>query len=200
MEEDQQISKVLTEQPNLLIELTLVSGIKQYFAALRHSRGHNPEGSPIDLEILLLIKLISSSVENPVQTLHEMGIIIVGEEIAINAKFLTLVLSTCRSRINNSIKNLGWCMSPHNNQQKYELLHPLVDRKDARNWTIRTIPPGSPVYQFIHDNPQVQLRPTTTSNDNQNDPSLTLPLPLMLDNTGDQKEETLVTHTADAFQ
>lgn len=164
MEDEQQLAKVMTDNLNFVQEYTLIQSMKQYFAALRHTRGHNPEGSPIDLEVLLCLKLILGSVDHPIQTLHQVGIIIVGDEIAINANYLKTFLSTCRSRINNSMKHLGWTLSNHDKSTKSELLAPLVDRKDARNWTIRTIPPSSPVYTFIHENPTVRLSmpPTTT--------------------------------------
>ncbi|EAY00851.1 hypothetical protein TVAG_207540 [Trichomonas vaginalis G3] len=161
MEDEQQLAKVITEMPNFVQEYTLMQSMKQYFAALRHTRGHNPEGSPIDLEVLLLLKLILGSVDNPIQTLHSVGIIIIGDEIAINANYLKTFLSTCRSRINNSMKHLGWELSNHDKTTKSELLQPLVDRKDSRNWTIRIIPPTSAVYTFIHENPSVRLRMTT---------------------------------------
>jgi len=166
MEDDnQQFAKALTEMPNILQELTLIQGIKHYFSALRHSRGHNPEGSPIDLEILVILKLISGAVENPVQTLQNLGIIIVGNQIAINANFLKIVLSTCRSRINNSMKHLGWMLSNVSNNDKFEILQRLVDRKDARNWTMRIIPSSSPVSMFLHDNPQIKLQSDHIVND-----------------------------------
>lgn len=197
MEEEQQLTKALTDAPNFLMEMTLMQGIKQYFSCLRHSRGHNPEGSPIDLEVLLLLKLILVSVEHPISTLHSIGIIIIGDEIAINANFLKIVLSTCRSRINNSMKHLGWSLANHSNPEKYELLQPLVDRKDARNWTIRTLPQTSPVYQFVHENPQIQLRPTAS--DGTQDNSIAIPLPLILD-SGPEQKDMQASHGADSYQ
>ena len=168
MEELPHFNKTITDTTPAYSDIALVQCVKQYFNILRQMRGHNPEGSPIDLEILLILKLILFSVENPIQMLHNMGIVVVNDEIAINANFLKVYLSTCRSRINNSLKNLGWNIAHHQNQEKYDLLHPLVDRKDVRNWSLRIIPPDSPVLQFIHENPNVQLKlPATNDVDQQ---------------------------------
>ena len=159
MEEDTiNFLKNYEQIPNFLHELTLLEGIKNYFSSLRLTKGHNPEGSPIDLEILLLLKLIYFCVENPIQTLFSLGIILVGDQIAINANFLKICLSTCRSRINNSMKNLGWNLINISNNDKFEILQPLVDRKDSRNWTLRLIPSISLVHDFIKNNPRVKLR------------------------------------------
>ena len=177
MDEDHQLEKALTEMPNILQELTLIQGIKHYFSALRQSRGHNPEGSPIDLEILVLLKLISGSVESPIQTLQNLGIIVVGQSLAINANFLKIVLSTCRSRINNSMKNLGWNLLTVSNTEKFEILSPLVDRKDARNWTMRLIPSNSMVFNFIQENRHVRHRDESPS-------SVSL-IPLSIDGSND---------------
>ena len=158
MDELPLISKTMQEHTHPYGDIALVQSVKQYFATLRQMRGHNPEGSPIDLEILLILKLILFSVENPIEMLHNMGIVVVNDEIAINANFLKVYLSTCRSRINNSLKNIGWNIASYLNQEKYELLQPLVDRKDVRNWSIRIIPQDSKVLQFIRENPQIQLK------------------------------------------
>ena len=43
--------------------------IKQYFSLLRKEKGHNPEASPMDLELLLMVKFISISSDDPIHVL-----------------------------------------------------------------------------------------------------------------------------------
>lgn len=138
----------------------LILSIKQYFALLRHQKGHHPDASPMDLELLLILKFVAVGSTNPVQVLKQVGIIIVvvsGDYcIAINNTLLMDVLCSSRSRINNTFKRLEWEMKTiSNNNMKYTILKQVLDRADVRNWTIRKIPETSEMYEYVAANPLV---------------------------------------------
>lgn len=132
--------------------------IRHYFTSLRQEKGHKPDASPIDLEILLVVKLIAVSDGNVIDLLQRVGIILVHDKIVINGSVLTDTLQSSRSRINNTLNKLKWEVVPMGNNEKYELLAPLLERSDVRNWTIRTIPPETALYQYIAANPGVQFK------------------------------------------
>jgi hypothetical protein len=136
---------------------------RQYFAMLRQEKGHKPDASPIDLEILLLIKLIATADGNIIDLLSRVGIILVGDKLILNGNLLTENLVSSRSRINNTLNRLGWDVVQLGNSEKWNLLKPLLQRPDVRNWTIRTIPPETALYSYVRDNPQVQFQPDSLS-------------------------------------
>ena len=139
-------------------ELSVMDSLRHYFSVFRYNRGHNPDGSPLDLEILLIFKLISTF-SDPKQILHDIGIIIIGDQIAINAQYLTSFLSTCRSRINNSLNNLGFKKLDISNEKKLQMLdNSNFNMKEARFWTLRQIPQSSMVYGFIQQNPHLSTQ------------------------------------------
>jgi hypothetical protein len=48
-------------------------------------------------------------------------------------------------------------MIPIPNSVKYDLLKPLLDRSDVRNWTVRAVPAGTALYQFAESTPEIQF-------------------------------------------
>ena len=139
-------------------DLHILSNLKHYFSVFRYNRGHNPDGSPLDLEILLIFKLIST-LNDPKQILHNIGIIIIDDRIAINAQYLTSFLSTCCSRINNSLNHLGFRKLNISNDKKLQLLDTSnLDVKEARFWTLRQIPQTSMMYDFVQQNPHIKTQ------------------------------------------
>jgi hypothetical protein len=42
-------------------DVLIIVVARQYFAMLRQEKGHKPDASPLDLEILLLIKFIATA-------------------------------------------------------------------------------------------------------------------------------------------
>lgn len=137
----------------------LILAVKHYFTLLRQEKGHHPDASPMDLEILLILKLIAVGCNNPVQILKQVGIIIVviNDEycIAINNALLLDILCSSRSRINNTLKRLNWEMITMSNNVKYTTLKQLLDRSDVRFWTLRKIPIGSAMYDYVTANSSV---------------------------------------------
>jgi hypothetical protein len=116
----------------------------------------------MDLEILLLIKFIQASCEEPIDVLRKVGVVIIATRnprfhIAINNTLLVETLVSSRSRINNTLKRLDWEMIPIPNSVKYDLLKPLLDRSDVRNWTVRSVPAGNALYQFAESTPEIQF-------------------------------------------
>jgi hypothetical protein len=130
---------------------------------LRQEKGHKPDASPIDLEILLLVKFIATAEGNVIDLLSRVGIILVGDKLILNGNLLTENLVSSRSRINNTLNRLGWDVVQVGNNEKWNLLKPLLQRADVRNWTIRTIPPETALYGYVRDNPQVQFQPDALS-------------------------------------
>jgi hypothetical protein len=143
-------------------DILLVSAIRHYFTVLRQQKGHQPDASPMDLEILLIIKFVQASCDRPIDVLRRIGIIVVahlaGFYIAINNTLLVDTLVSCRSRINNTLKRLQWELVPIPNTAKFELLKPLLDRSDARNWTLRVVPVGTALFTFAQATPEIQFR------------------------------------------
>jgi hypothetical protein len=143
-------------------DILLMSAIRHYFTGLRQQKGHQPDASPMDLEILLIIKFVQASCDLPVDVLCRMGIIIVahlgGFYIAINNTLLVDTLVSSRSRINNTLKRRQWEMVPIPNTTKYELLKPLLDRSDAKNWTVRVVPVGTTLFSFAQVTPEIQFQ------------------------------------------
>lgn len=138
----------------------LILSIKQYFAILRQQKGHHPDASPMDLELLLIMKLISVGTNNPIQVLKQVGIIVVvvgGDYCcALNNALLMDILCSSRSRINNTFKRMDWEMKTiSNNNLKYTMLKQVLDRTDVRNWTIRKIPTTSPMYDYVSTSPHI---------------------------------------------
>jgi hypothetical protein len=131
---------------------------RQYFAMLRQEKGHKPDASPLDLEILLLIKFIATADGNIIDLLSRVGIILVGDKLIVNGNLLTENLVSSRSRINNTLNRLRWDVVQLGNNEKWSLLKPLLQRSDVRNWTIRTIPPETALFSYVRDNPQVQFQ------------------------------------------
>ncbi|KAH0794727.1 hypothetical protein GPJ56_001274 [Histomonas meleagridis] len=155
-------------------DFVLLLTIRQYFMLLRQEKGHHPDASPLDLEILLIIKFVCSVNDNPIKMLSSVGIIIIGDKIAINNSLLHDVLMSSRSRINNTLNKLKWHVIPMGNPEKFDILRPLLDRNDVRNWTIREIPQTAQLYSFVQNYPQVQfydgekqLILSTVSNENK---------------------------------
>jgi hypothetical protein len=150
------------ERAGVSSDLLLLSAIRYYFTGLRHQKGHQPDASPMDLEILLLIKFIQASCEEPINLLRKVGVVVIATgnprfHIAINNTLLVETLVSSRSRINNTLKRLEWEMIQITNSVKYDLLKPLLDRSDVRNWTVRTVPTGSALYQFAEATPEIQF-------------------------------------------
>ena len=139
-------------------EMFITIIIRQYFTSLRQEKGHKPDASPIDLEILLVVKLIAVSDGNVIDLLQRVGIILVHDKIVINGSVLTETLQSSRSRINNTLNRLKWEVVPMGNNEKYEMLAPLLERSDVRNWTIRRIPPETALYHYIATNPEVLFK------------------------------------------
>jgi hypothetical protein len=139
-------------------DVLIIVVARQYFSMLRQEKGHKPDASPLDLEILLLIKFIATADGNVIDLLSRVGIILVSDKIIINGNLLTENLASSRSRINNTLNRLRWDVVPLGNTDKWNLLRPLLQRSDVRNWTIRTIPPETALFSYVRDNPQVQLQ------------------------------------------
>ncbi|OHT04449.1 hypothetical protein TRFO_06353 [Tritrichomonas foetus] len=136
-------------------DMLVVVVIRQYFGMLRAEKGHKPDASPLELELLLIVKFIVASDGNPVELLRNIGIILVGDKIVINCGLLKDTLLSSRSRINNTLNKLKWDIIPMGNNDKWTLLKPLLDRSDVRNWSIRQIPAQTQLYRYIQENPQV---------------------------------------------
>ena len=136
-----------------------VLAMGQYFDVLRKEKGNNPDASPLDVEILIIFKYMMVAVSNPIESLRKVGLIAFDDHICINCNYLCPYICSCRSRVNNSLKRIGWNVVSTPNPQKYAILEPLVTRADARNWTIRTIPPSSKLYSFLKANKAVQYLP-----------------------------------------
>lgn len=130
--------------------------IRQYFTLLRKEKGHNPDASPMDLELLLIVKFFNISSTTPIQLLKNHGIIISGNKIAINGNLLHVILDSSRSRINNTLKRIGWNALQVSNKDKQILLSIVLNKADVRNWTFREIPEG-PFLNFVRNNPNVQI-------------------------------------------
>lgn len=146
------------EQVAIPQDMVITFLIRYYFTSLRQEKGHKPDASPIDLEILLVVKLIAVSDGNVIEMLQRAGIILVHDKIVINGSVLTETLQSSRSRINNTLNKLKWEVVMMGNNEKYELLAPLLERSDVRNWTIRTIPQETALYQYVASNPAVQFK------------------------------------------
>ena len=136
--------------------------IKQYFSLLRKEKGHNPEASPMDLELLLMVRYISISSADPIQVLKKNGIILSGNKIAINGNLLHVILESSRSRINNTLKRIGWNTIQLCNKDKQMLLQSVLNKNDCRNWTFREIPEGR-FLEFVRNNPQIQISDNSTA-------------------------------------
>jgi hypothetical protein len=155
------------ERVGVSSEVVLLSTIRHYFTGLRQQKGHQPDASPMDLEILLIIKMIHASCDDPVDVLRKVGIILVVTgnlrfHIAINNTLLVETLVSSRSRINNTLKRLEWEMIPIPNAVKYELLKGMLDRGDVRNWTLRTVPSGTALWAFAEATPEIRFRAENT--------------------------------------
>jgi hypothetical protein len=137
--------------------LTIVA-IRQYFTNLRQERGHKPDASPMDLELLLIVKFIVASDGNPIDLLRRVGLILLDDRLAINGSMLTDHMVSSRSRINNTLNRLKWDVVDMKNEDKWNMLKPLLDRTDVRNWTVRLIPPETALFSYIRDNPHVKFR------------------------------------------
>ena len=145
----------------------LILAIRHYFTMVRQEKGHHPDASPMDLEILLVMKFVCAGSANPVSLLKRIGLIVIntGEELEIavdNALLLDIIVSS-RSRINNTLKKLHWDMKPVSNIAKWNILKPLLDRADVRNWTIRRVPPETAFYEFVHATPEIQFNASPTA-------------------------------------
>ncbi|KAK8899429.1 hypothetical protein M9Y10_001745 [Tritrichomonas musculus] len=145
----------MIENITLPQDMLVIVVIRQYFGMLRAEKGHKPDASPLELELLLIVKFIVASDGNPVDLLRRIGIILVGDKIVINCGLLKDTLISSRSRINNTLNKLKWDIIPMGNNDKWTLLKPLLDRSDVRNWSIRQIPITTQLYTYIHENPQV---------------------------------------------
>ena len=156
MNQEEQTQNV-TENGSIPQDLIILLIIRQYFMLLRQEKGHHPEASPLDLEILLIIKFVCAGNDNPIKALSSIGIIVIGDKIAINNNLLHDILMSSRSRINNTLNKLKWHVIPMGNPEKFEILRPLLDRNDVRNWTIREIPQTAQLYSFVRNNRQVQF-------------------------------------------
>jgi hypothetical protein len=152
--------------------LTLVA-IRQYFTNLRREKGHCPDASPIDLELLLIVKFIMASGGDAVDLLRRVGIILIDDKIVINVAILTDSMVSSRSRINSTLNRLKWNVVELRSEDKWNVLKPLLERPDLRNWTIRVIPPHTALYMYVQDNAHVKFR---------NDGSLVF-VPISLDPT-----------------
>jgi hypothetical protein len=137
--------------------------IRQYFSLLRQDQGHKPDASPLDLEILLIIKFIATSDGDIIDLLCRVGIILIGDQILLNGNLLTENLVTSRSRINNTLNRLRWDVVHMNNNEKWNMLDRLLSRADVRNWTMRTIPRETALYRYVRENPHVQLHPDSVN-------------------------------------
>jgi hypothetical protein len=142
-------------------DVLLLTSIRHYFTVLRQQKGHQPDASPMDLEILLVIKFIQASCHDPIDLLRKVGIIVMATSnrfyIAINNTLLVDTIVSSRSRINNTLKRLEWEMVPMANPVKYDILKTLLDRSDVRNWTVRVIPTGNALYTYAARTPSVQV-------------------------------------------
>lgn len=145
-------------------EMVVIIVIRQYFQSLRQEKGNKPDASPLDLEFLLLVKWIAVSDGNTVDLLRRVGIILVQDKIVINGNLVKETLVSSRSRINNTLNKLGWDVVQMKTEEKFDLLTPLLDRADVRNWTIRMIPQTTALYQYVMANPSVQFKTMTTIN------------------------------------
>lgn len=137
-------------------EMTVVFVIRHYFTMLRQEKGHKPEASPLDLELLLIVKFVTAAGGNVIDVLRKIGIIIINYKIAINGGTLKDFLISSRSRINNTLSRLNWSVVKAGNDEKFHLFSPLLDRSDVRNWTIHEIPPETALYMYIRENPEIQ--------------------------------------------
>lgn len=145
----------LLEHMSLPQEMLVIVVIRQYFGMIRAEKGHKPDASPLELEILLIVKFIVVSDGNPIDLLRKIGIILVGDKIVINCGLLKDTLISSRSRINNTLNKLNWDIIPMGNNDKWILLKPLLDRSDVRNWSIRQIPQKTRLYSYIREHPEV---------------------------------------------
>lgn len=134
-----------------------ILAMAQYFNVLRKERGNNPEASPLDLEILIVFKYMMVAVSDPIESLRKIGLIAFGNHICINCNLFCDFISSCRSRVNNTLKRLGWNVLSLPNPKKYHILQPLVSRVDSRNWTIRIIPSDAELFKFINSTTSVQF-------------------------------------------
>lgn len=141
-------------------DMFVVFLIRHYFTMLRQEKGHKPDASPLDLELLLIVKFITASDGNVIDILRKVGIILIEEKIAINGGILKDTLISSRSRINNTLNKLNWTVVKINNNEKATLFSPILDRSDVRNWTLHEIPPETSLYRYIRENPEVQFRHT----------------------------------------
>lgn len=178
----------MIENITLPQDMLVIVVIRQYFEMLRAEKGHKPEASPLELEILLIVKFIVASDGNPVELLRRIGIILVGDKIVINCGLLKDTLLSSRSRINNTLNKLKWDIIRMGNNDKWTLLKPLLDRTDVRNWSIRQIPITTQLYTYIHENPQVLFSDGHTSFSNE-------PLTLTIDTLNNMALQTDVTPT-----
>lgn len=139
-------------------EMVVALIIRQYFMTLRQEKGHKPDASPIDLEILLVVKIIAVSDGNAIDLLRRVGIILIDDKIAINGNLLTETIQSSRSRINNTLNRLKWNVVQMRNNEKFAMLAPLLDRPDVRNWTVRMIPPTTALYEYVMANSVVRFQ------------------------------------------
>ncbi|OHT13184.1 hypothetical protein TRFO_16737 [Tritrichomonas foetus] len=130
-------------------ETEIMMQTQVHFQQLRLDKTNAPDPSPIQDEILVILKIACEKTNKPIKVLSKIGIIIFEDQIALNTSTLHIFLSSCKSRINNVFRRDGWEIVQMDINQKTEILQPLVDRKETRNWTIRTPPAGSSITKFI---------------------------------------------------
>jgi hypothetical protein len=142
-------------------DFLLLTTVRYYFRVLRQEKGHQPDASPLDLEILLVVRFIYAGCHNPVDLLRRTGIILLttatSVDLVLNNSLLLDTLSSSRSRINNTLKRMQWQLKNLTNHEKWSMLHQVLERGDVRNWTIRVIPVESALFSFIINTPSVQV-------------------------------------------
>jgi hypothetical protein len=152
---DLDIVRSLTDDPDALI---LVAA-RQYFYLLRQAKGWTGELSPLDLEILVLIRFISTAQGNFIDLLCRAGLIIIGDRIVIHPKRLGATLVSGKTRINVNLRKLHWHIVPLNVRQMRTIIGPVTQETGLQNWTMRIIPHDSVVYRYVRENSQIRFTP-----------------------------------------
>lgn len=140
---------------DIIKNIPVLAAIHKYFEIMRVDKDMNLDIPLIDNDLLLIVRFIIASGENPVKLLHHIGIILFNDKIAVNCNILKDILFLSTSRINDEFGTLKWNIIPIENNDKLSLLEPLIDNSNAENWTLRKIPQSSKLHKCIKDNPQV---------------------------------------------
>jgi len=124
--------------------------VRTHFLKLREEQKQDKsKEKPLTDDLKFTFSIVNHNVSNPVQTLKIMGIIYLGDSVALNLSLFQTQVICCKSRTLQLLQDENWKESTSKNRSK---LAALIGANDVKNWMVFDVPETSDLQKYLREN------------------------------------------------